>query len=125
MMFRQKNYEVLMRVQNAEIKITIPIPVDRPDKNGTIHTKVAIENAIDKLGKQQLPIIFRDNDKCTDGLVVGLTIGTLKAEWDNKTQTYKMTINGLLFYSGADIFANDVKDGMVTDFDFASIGLTV
>ena len=35
-----------MRVENTNIKLTIPIPVDRPDKNGAIHTKEAIENAL-------------------------------------------------------------------------------
>lgn len=122
MMSRRKNYEVLMRVQNTKIKMVMSIPVDKPDKNGVIFTKNAIENAISNLWN--LPIIFRDNDGCTDGIVIGTTIESPIAEWNDETQTCELTINGLLFHSGAEIMANKINDGKITDFNFMSIGLT-
>lgn len=113
-----------MRVQNMKVKITIPIPVEKPDKNGVVFTKAAIENAISNF-PQCLPIIFRDNNKCTDEIVIGSTADIPTVVWDNKTQTCSMTINGFLFYGGAEIKANEIKDKKVTDFDFTCIGLTV
>lgn len=112
-----------MRTQSTKIKMTMSIPVDRPDKNGVVFTKSAIENAINKFPPHR-PIIFKDNDKCTDGVCIGSTVGSPESDWDDETQTCKMTINGLIFYSGAEIIANEIKDGRITDFNFMSIGLT-
>ena len=49
-----------MRTENIEVKLTIPIPVDRPDKNGVMYTKEAIEKAINNF-PTNLPIIYKDN----------------------------------------------------------------
>ena len=34
-----------MRTENIKATITIPIPYDKPDKNGNIYTKEAVEKA--------------------------------------------------------------------------------
>ena len=85
-----------MRVQNIKVKITIPIPIDRPDKNGVVFTRSAIENAINKFPTHS-PIIFKDNDKCIDSICVGSTLGSPGAEWDDETQTCKMSGRFFLF----------------------------
>ena len=55
-----------MREENIKVKVTIPIPFGKPDKNGVMYTEEAVSNAVNNLHKN-LPIIYRDNDKEIDG----------------------------------------------------------
>lgn len=112
-----------MRVQNTKVKFTIPIPVDKPDCNGVVYTKEAIEKAVNNLNAN-LPIVYKE-DVCDDEMVIGVTTDnppTVTFNSDN--QVCHMTVDGILFYSGAEIFVNEIEDGNVSDFRIASIGLT-
>ena len=113
-----------MRVEGTKVKITIPIPVEKPDLNGCVYTEKAIENAVNNL-KTNLPIVYKENDE-TNEIVVGATTGTSHiVTWDSKNQVCKLTVDGVIFYSGAEIVVNDItKDGEITDFRIVSIGLT-
>lgn len=113
-----------MRVENTKVKFTIPIPVGKPDCNGVVYTKEAIENALNNL-QTNLPILYKESNE-TDEKVIGVTTGTSHiVTWDSDNQVCKVTIDGIVFYSGAEIIVNEItKDGEITDFRIASIGLT-
>ena len=113
-----------MRVENTKVKLTIPIPIDKPDANGIIYTEEAVEKAVNNFGKY-LPILYKDNE--CDEKVIGATTGNSPiVSWDSDHQVCRLTIDGVLFYSGAEIIVNDMtKDGEITDFRIASIGLTI
>lgn len=112
-----------MRVENTKIKLTIPIPIDKPDCNGVIYTKEAIEDAVTHLNTN-LPIVYKDN--YTEEKVIGITTGSSHiVTFDSENQVCKITVDGVVFYSGAEIIVNEIKDGKVSDFRIASIGLTV
>lgn len=112
-----------MRVENAKVKITIPTPIDKPDANGIVYTEEAVENAINNL-QSRLPILFKENTE-SEEKVIGATGTSHIASWDSDNQVCKLTIEGVLFYSGAEIIVNEMtKDGTITDFRIASIGLT-
>ena len=86
-----------MRVENTKVKLTIPIPIDKPDDNGVIYTREAIENAVNNLHKN-LPIIYRDNESAIDGIVIGATTGNSHiVTWDSENQVCKMTVDGVVF----------------------------
>lgn len=110
-----------MRVENSKIKLTIPIPINRPDNNGVTYTKEAIEKATNNLCTN-LPVIYKDNE--CDEKVIGTTTALSPVAWDPENQVCNMTIDGILFYSGAELVINEIKDGKVTDFDIVGIGLT-
>ena len=114
-----------MRVENSKIKITIPIPVGKPDANGVVYTEEAVERALNNL-QTNLPIVYKENTD-TDEKVIGATTGTSHiVNWDYDNQVCNVTIDGMLFYSGAEIIVNDMThEGWITDFRIASIGLTV
>jgi hypothetical protein len=114
-----------MRVENTKIKLTIPIPIGKPDANGIAYTEEAVERALNNL-QTNLPIVYKDNTE-TDEKVIGATTGTSHiVNWDFENQVCKVTVDGVLFYSGAEIIVNDMTpDGEITDFRIASIGLTV
>ena len=112
-----------MRVENAKVKITIPMPIDKPDANGIVYTEEAVEKAVNNFGKY-LPIVYKDN-KC-DEKVIGATTGNSPiVSWDSDNQVCKLTIDGVIFYSGAEIIVNEIEDGKISDFRIASIGLTI
>ena len=113
-----------MRVKNAKIKITIPIPIDEPDYNGTVYTEKAIENAVNNLHKN-LPVIYRDNESVIDGVVIGTTTGNSHiVSWDFENQICNLTIDGIIFYGGTEERVNEIRDGKVTDFEIVSIGIS-
>lgn len=110
-----------MRTKNIEVKITIPIPFNKPDKNGNVYTEEAVENAVNNLHKN-LPIIFSDE---SEEKVIGITTGNSHiATWDFKNQVCKVTIDGMVFYGGTECIVNEIKDGKVTDFEIVGLGLS-
>ena len=113
-----------MRVENAKVKITIPIPIDKPDANGIVYTEEAVSNAINNL-QSRLPILFKESAE-SDAKVIGATETQCIVSWDSDNQVCKLTIEGIVFYSGADIIVNEITEyGKITDFRIASIGLTL
>lgn len=114
-----------MRVENTKVKLTIPIPVGKPDLNGCVYTEEAVENAVNNL-RTNLPIVYKESAE-TEEKVIGATTGTLHiVTWDSENQVCKLTVDGVVFHSGAEIIVNDMtNDGEITDFRIASIGLTV
>jgi hypothetical protein len=111
-----------MRVENAKIKLTIPIPIDKPDANGIMYSEEAVENALNNL-QPYLPILFKESTE-TDAKVIGATGTSHIVSWDYDNKVCNVTIDGVVFYSGADIIVNEMEDGKITDFRIASIGLT-
>ena len=112
-----------MRVENAKVKITIPIPYDKPDLNGVVHTKEAVKNAISSI-HTNLPILFKE-DTNADAKVIGATTGTSHiVTWDPEKQVCKVTVDGVVFYCGADITVHGIDGGNVSSFEITSIGLT-
>lgn len=113
-----------MRTSPIEIRLTIPFPIDKPDLNGTIYSREAVEKSLTSI-KSGLPIIFRDNDKCPDGAVIGMTSEkTYDITFDNSSQTLKVTIAGVVWYGGMDISVDEINERTVSSFEINSIGLS-
>lgn len=112
-----------MRVENTNIKLTIHIPIDKPDDNGVIYSKEAVMNALNNL-RINIPIVYGDIETCERA--IGVTTGTSHiVTWDSDNQVCKLTIDGIIFHGGAEIIVNEIKDGKVTDFVISGFGLTI
>lgn len=97
-----------MRVNDTKIKLTIHIPFDNSDLKGCVFTKEAVENAVNNL-QTNLPIVYKDNEYNTK--VIGATTGNSHiVTWDSENQACKITVDGVVFYSGAEIFVNEIGD---------------
>ena len=104
----------------TKIKLTIPIPIDRPNANGVIYMEDAVSKAMSILNKN-LPILYRSN---SDEKVIGTTTGSCHMiHWDFENQTCNLEVDGTLFSSGVDIMINEVKDGKITNFKITNIGI--
>ena len=113
-----------MRLDNLKIQLAFTIPFGCSDKNGVIYSREAVEKAISDFNGK-LPILYRDNDSCKDGVVVGNTVGeTCSVLWDDERQVCEIIVNGNLYYGGTECIVNEIKDGVITDFRIISVGLS-
>ena len=109
-----------MRTNNIKVTMTIPIPYDQPDENGNIYTKEAVENAVNNLHKH-IPIIFRGE---SEEKVIGTTIDDSHiATWDFENQVCNLTVNGEVFFGGAEGIVT-ANNGKIVDFEILEIGLS-
>lgn len=113
-----------MRLDNLKLQIVLTIPFRRPNKNGVMYSKEAIEKAVDDF-YGNLPILYRDNNLCKSGVVIGNTVGeTCSVLWDDDHQICEVIVNGNLYYGGTECIVNEIRDGVVTDFSITSVGLS-
>lgn len=113
-----------MCLDNLKVQLALTIPFGRPDKNGVIYSKEAIEKAVDDFNGK-LPILYQDDGSCKEGVIIGNTIGeTCSVLWDNEQQVCEVVVNGNLYYAGTECILNEIKDGVVTDFRIISVGLS-
>ena len=109
-----------MRTENIKVTMTIPIPYNKPDKNGNIYTKEAVEKAVNNLHKH-IPIIFRDE---SEEKVIGTATGDSHiTTWDFENQVCNLTVNGELFFGGAEGIVT-ANNGKIVDFEILGIGLS-
>lgn len=113
-----------MRLDNMKMQLALVIPFDSPDRNGVVYSRKAIEKAVDALSGK-LPIVYRDNGTCKDGVVIGDTVGeTCSVLWDDEHKVCEVIVYGNVHHGGTECTVNEIKDGVVTDFDIVSVGLS-
>ena len=105
------------------IRMELKFPYRKPDKNGVLYTKEAIKNALDK-GVANLPIFYIDNDG-TESAVGCTKDEQVTYEWDDSKGICKVMVNGTIFFAGTSCIVNKITDGVVTDFEIASIDISV
>ena len=118
-----------MRTDGIKVKITMPIQFDKPDLNGVVHSKEAVNQALNKLNKDT-PLLFRSNEDDNQKLIGHIADNFQMTEWDNENGVCKLTINGLVYYGGMDIVVNEChrdENGVavIDDFRIAGIGFSL
>lgn len=111
-----------MLENKAEVKITIPFPVERPNINGMIFTKEAIEEAFNNMS---LPAITY-SDECRQQDVV---IGFVKdkpctLDYDDERKVCNITLNGELYNCFLSYYINEYDGDTVTDFTIDCVNLS-
>ncbi len=110
----------------TKITLTFPMRYDRPNRNGTVFTKEAIENAFGSsplampilINPDESSIFTYRNEHC-----IGMTTPTYYFDYDEDNKVCEVTIEGRLFNVGPTIRINEMQDGKITDFDIMSIGI--
>lgn len=110
-----------MKDENVKLKLTIPIPINKPDRNGNVYTEEAVENAICNLHKN-IPIIYRKSDGY-DTVIGSTTGGAHIVTWDFENQICNLTVDGVAFNSGVECIINEIQNGEVKDFRIVGVGL--
>ena len=111
-----------MRIDNIALSLTMNVPFNKPDLNGTLYTKEAVENAIRKMS-DHLPIItYRDNDEAE---VIGCTdCKPYAIQCDEGSKCWQYTIDGTLYFGGTECICYDIHDGAVHEFKITGIGIS-
>ena len=113
-----------MTEEFTKVKFAINIPYDKPNKNGTMFTKEAVENAINNF-PANTPIIYKDRKNNFNDKVIGTTTDNpCIVDWDSENQICNMNIDGVIFHCGAEIVVNEIKDNIISSFEIRSIGVT-
>ena len=118
-----------MRTDGIKVKITIPIPFDKPDLNGVIHSKEAVEKITHQF-HNDVPIIFRSDEDDNPKVIGHISDNCQIADWDTKNGICKLTVGGLIYYGGMDIVVNECHQGengetVIDDFRVTGIGLSL
>ena len=118
-----------MRTEGIKVKITLPIQFDKPDLNGVVHNREAVNQALRHLGKDT-PLLFRSNEDDEPKLVGCINDTFQMAEWDNENGICKLTVNGIIYYGGMDINVNGCHKDLngeivVDDFEIKSFGFSM
>ena len=117
-----------MRTEGIKIKLTMPIQFDKPDLNGVIHSREALNKALQQL--ENTPLLFRAIEE-DDPIVIGHVADSFQmTDWDNKNGICKLTVDGLIYYGGMGIVVNEChKDEngeiVIDDFRISSIGFSL
>ena len=110
-----------VRTEGIEVKITIPIPFDKPNKNGLIYSKSAVEKAADNL-KTGIPIMCSNNNYVDD--VIGCTTGKSHiTTWDYDNNICKITVDGIVRYGEIEYIINSINEGTIHDFEIVGMGI--
>ena len=113
-----------MRINSLGIQLTMDLPFDRPDKNGVVYSRAAIEKAFKSFGGLP-PILYRGNEPGDRARIIGHTDKEPHSViWNDESQTCTVTINGTIYYGGTECIINKSKDDAITDFELVSIGLS-
>lgn len=114
-----------MKEELTKVRFTINIPFDKPNKNGTIFTKEAVESAINNF-PTHTPIIYKDSKNNFNDKVIGTTTDSpIIVDWDSENQVCNTTIDGVVFHCGAEIIVNEIKDNRISNFEIRSVGVTI
>jgi hypothetical protein len=119
-----------MRTEGIKVKLTIPIRFDKPDLNGAIHSREAVNKALQQLHKDTPPLLFRSNEDDNPKVIGHIADSFQMTEWDNENGICKLTINGLIYYGGMGIVVNEChrdENGnvVIDDFRISSIGFSL
>lgn len=105
-----------MRSENIKVKFTIPFPCEKPDLNGNVYTKEAIENACKNL--KNIPIGIYDDDG--QFIPIGVTQDTrLIKDGDS----FVLSGVGSIFHGGTDEMIS-IENGKIVDMRTNAIGFT-
>ena len=100
-----------MRCEDIKVTFTIPMPIDKPDKNGVIYTENAIKQSIDNY-KNKLAITD-ENKNC-----IGFTT-------DAEYYDGCMCVDGIIKYGGTCEKVELDGDSKVIHMEIESFGLSL
>lgn len=113
-----------MRINNLGIQLTMDLPFDRPDKNGVVYSRAAIEKVLKSFDGTYM-ILYCGNEPSERTHIIGYTDKEPHSVlWNDETKTCTVAIDGIIRYGGTECIINEVKDDVITDFELVSIGLS-
>lgn len=109
-----------MRTAMIEVTMKMPLYIDKPDLNGAIYTKEALENAVSGENKFYPPITFLKGEV---EIPLGIVNDIKFIKEDNK---YYYLVTGFFWKGGTcENVKFDTSKDMITSMDISSIGFSL
>lgn len=99
-----------------QTRLIVPIYTDRPNKDGMIYPKYAIENALKNT--ENIPLVNRVDDKCLGYIK---SIGFKRDI--NEDGENEIILDCYLFNGGFEYIVNKKRDNVIQDFTITSFSL--
>lgn len=112
-----------MRQEGIQVTFKIPINFDKPDGNGVIYTREAVEKALESYRKA--PILFT-TDKVNDVKVIGVVYdepATLDCELCGNDNYYYINVKGILKAGGSCESCFTIEGNTVKEYTVDSVGI--
>ena len=106
-----------MRQENIEITIKIPIDFGKPDNNGAIYTREAVEKALCTYASRPILLIDNSGNKS----VIGVT-SNKNAKLLLEDSKYKIVVDGIIKYGGSSENC-EIENRIIKDFTITSVGI--
>lgn len=103
-----------MRCENIEVTFKVPMPIDRPDKNGVMYSKEAIDKAIENM--INAPIVQHDANDFEKTTVLGVVT-------DAKRKGDYAIIDGCLWFGGTCESVVMDENNVVTSFEVSEFSI--
>ena len=103
-----------MRTRLIKVSMEIPLPVDKPDENGLIYTKEALENAAKDAVDKPIEII-RDDGTST---IIG---HTTKVDFTGE-ESYM--VEGVVYYGGTEEIVELADERRIVNMEITGFGLS-
>ena len=116
-----------MRVSNLKCNITLRFPYNKPDGNGIIHTREAVEKMIYSLSGEYPIKVAGGLDKNKDvNDIIGVATEPYSAIWNEDEGVCVLTINGIIFHGGTECIVNEFTDDRAADdITITGFGLSI
>lgn len=106
-----------MRQENIEVTFKIPVDFEKPDDNGVIYTREAVEKALCTYASRPILVIDNSGNKS----VIGIT-SNKNAKLLLEDSKYKIVVDGIIKYGGSSENC-EIENKTIKDFTITSVGI--
>ena len=106
-----------MRQDGIEVTFKIPVEFGKPDKNGVIYTRKAVEKALCTYASRPILVI----DDSGNQSIIGVT-SNKNAKLLLENSKYKIVVDGIIKYGGSSENC-EIENKIVKDFTITSVGI--
>ena len=106
-----------MRQENIEVTFKIPVEFEKPDNNGAIYTREAVEKALCTYASRPILVIDNSGNKS----VIGVT-SNKNAKLLLEDSKYKIVVDGIIKYGGSSENC-EIENKIIKDFTITSVGI--
>lgn len=110
-----------MRTNNIKCHFVIKFPYDKPDENGNVYTREAVDKAIRNM-KGPLPIVMSNKEETK---IIGITDTSPYAIQDlTEEKAIQFTVDGNILHGGTECQVVHNDEGKISEINLVAIGLS-
>ena len=107
-----------MRTDNINITMKMPLPINNPDRNGTMYSKEAFKKGFEGAKNKPLEVLLNDGSRAAIGVIKDMSYV------EDEFGDYAL-VNGRIMYGGTCEYIEDLEkvSGVITSMTLTSVGI--